>query len=179
MQPLVIIILFAAAFVAWVMWTQAIGSGWGPTPSRKVRIMLEMCNVKSSDTVYDLGCGDGRIIVAAARLYGARAVGIEADPLRFLISLIRVRLSGVQGRVRVVHGDFFKVNLSEATVVTLFLQQRTNRKLEGKLISELRPGSRVVSYVWKMEDWSPVLVDDENEIYVYEIGVSEKVKPPK
>lgn len=170
MSPVLLAILLVALGAAWAMWTQAIGSGWSPTPMRIVKLMLEVAGVGPSDVVYDLGCGDGRIIVAASKIYGARSVGIEADPIRYLISLLRVRALGLKGKVRVIYGNFFNVNLSEATVVTLFLQPGTNARLEPKLASELRSGARVVSYVWRLDGWAPALEDKSHQVYLYVIG---------
>ena len=129
--------------------------------------MLELCGAGPTDVVYDLGSGDGRIIIEAARSYSAKAVGVEADPLRVLYSRLAVSLHSLKGRVRVVWGNFFHVDLSEATVVTLFLTQGTNQRLKAKLLSELKPGTRVVSYVWTFDGWAPARRDEGNELALY------------
>ena len=129
--------------------------------------MLEMSGAGPSDVVYDLGSGDGRIILEAARTFRARAVGIEADPVRFLFSKLAVFLLGAKDRVNVVWGNFFHIDLREATIVTVFLSQGTNRRLRSKLMSELKPGTRVVSYVWTFEDWIPASRDDGNKLSLY------------
>lgn len=129
--------------------------------------MLEMSGAGPSDVVYDLGCGDGRIVVEAAKTFRAKAVGVEADPLRVLLSRFAVVTHRLEGRVRVVWANFFHVNISEATVVTVFLSQGANRRLKSKLLSELRPGTRIVSYVWTFDDWTPVLKDAENQLCLY------------
>jgi len=170
---LLILMALSAAILGWIMWTQAIGSGWGPTPMKAVRRMLEMGGVSSSDLLYDLGCGDGRIIAEAAGRYGARAVGIEADPLRSFWSRMTIRARGVQDRARVVRGNLFSEDLREATVVTMFLQQGTNQRLREKLLTELRPGTRVITYTWTLEGWRPISYDADSRVYVYEIGRSE------
>ena len=169
-----VLIVVSLVIAAWIMWTQAIGSGWGPTPMKKVREMLEMGGVSSTDLVYDLGCGDGRIITEAASRYGARAVGIEADPLRFIWSRMEIRAKGLGDRVRVVRGNFFHEDLREATVVTMFLQQGTNQRLKEKLLTELRPGTRVITYTWTFEGWHPIKHNPSSQVYVYEIGTSER-----
>ncbi|MCL4344274.1 MAG: class I SAM-dependent methyltransferase [Nitrososphaerota archaeon] len=140
--------------------------------------MLELSGVTSSDVIYDLGCGDGRIIAEAAKLYGARAVGVEADPFRFIWSKATVRIKGVNGLADVIYGNFFHIDLSPATVVTLFLQQGTNQRLKQKLLAELRRGSRIATYTWTFEGWHPVRSDPANQIYIYEVGVSEKPAGP-
>lgn len=150
-----------------IIWSAFIGAGWEPTSRKKVRMMLEMSGAGPSDVVYDLGCGDGRILVEAAKTFHARAVGVEADPIRALYCRITVSVRHLGGQARVIWANFFHVDLTDATVVTLFLSQGTNRRLKPKLLSELRPGARVVSYVWTFEDWAPRLRDPANELSLY------------
>ena len=161
------LMLFGAALGVFLLGTWAVGAGWEPTSRKKVRRMLDLSEVGPSDVVYDLGSGDGRVVMEAARSYGARAVGVEADPLRVLYSRMSVSVRHLDGRVRVVWGNFFHTDLSDATVVTLFLTQGTNRRLKEKLLSELKPGARVVSYVWTFEDWTPDSKDEANELALY------------
>lgn len=124
-----------------------------PTPSSIVRAMLELADVTPSDVVYDLGSGDGRIVIAAAREYGARAVGVELDPDLVKTSRKRAEKAGVADKTTFIEGDLFKTDLSDATVVTLYLSFSTNRRLESKLMKELKPGARVVSHRFVMADW--------------------------
>ena len=159
--------VFGAALAVFLLGAQVVGAGWEPTSRRKVRRMLELSGTGPADVVYDLGSGDGRIIIEAAKAYGARAVGVEADPLRVVYSRLSISLHRLGGMTRVIWGNFFHVDLRGATVVTLFLTQGTNRRLKSKLLTELRPGSRVVTYVWTFEDWSPKLEDKENELALY------------
>ena len=164
-----VIIILAIAFGTFVIWSAPLGAGWEPTSRKKVRMMLEMSGAGPSDIVYDLGSGDGRILVEAAKTYHARAVGVEADPLRVLISRLAIAINHIQGRARVVWGNFFHADLSEATIVTLFLSQGANQKLKSKLEAELRPGTRVVSYVWTFDDWKPVSQDRDHGLAMYVI----------
>jgi precorrin-6B methylase 2 len=161
------LIVFGVALAIFLLGTAAIGAGWEPTSRKKVRRMLELSETGPSDVVYDLGSGDGRIVIEAARTYRARAVGVEADPLRVLYSRVAISSSRLEGRAKVVWGNFFHVDLSEATVVTVFLTQGTNQKLKPKLLSDLRPGTRVVSYVWTFEGWAPKARDEKNELALY------------
>jgi precorrin-6B methylase 2 len=161
--------VFGIALGMFLLGTAPMGAGWEPTVGRKVRRMLELSGTGPSDVVYDLGSGDGRVIIEAARSYNARAVGVEADPLRVVYSRMAVSLHRLKGKVTVVWGNFFHIDLSEATVVTLFLTQGTNQRLKSKLLSELRPGTRVVSYVWTFEGWTPKSRDEENELALYVI----------
>ena len=161
------LMIFGAALGVFLLGTATVGAGWEPTSRKKVRRMLEMSGTGPSDVVYDLGSGDGRIVIEAARACNAKAVGVEADPIRVIYSRLAVSLNRLDGRARVVWGNFFHFHLGEATVVTLFLTQGTNQKLKSKLLSELRPGTRVVSYVWTFEGWAPKSIDSENEIALY------------
>ena len=126
-----------------------------PTPNEVVDKMLELATVTPRDIVYDLGCGDGRIVVTAAQRYGARAVGIDIDPQRVLEARANVRKAGVGEKVRIIEGDLFEANIGDATVVTLYLLTRLNAKLKPKLLKELKPGTRVVSHAFDMGDWEP------------------------
>lgn len=164
-----VILVIALASGFFILWSASIGAGWEPTSRRKVRKMLELSRAGPSDVIYDLGSGDGRIIVEAAKTYHAKAVGVEADPLRVLLSRLAVSVNSLRGQVRVVWGNFFHVDLSEATVVTLFLSQGANQRLKSKLLSELRPGARVVSHIWTFEGWTPASRDVDNQLSLYVI----------
>ena len=131
--------------------------------------MLTMAEVGPEDTVYDLGCGDGRIIVTAARCYGSRAVGIEVDPLRYLWCQARITALGLRGRVRVVYGSFFTQDLSDADVVTSYLLRRTNNKLEAKFKRELRPSTRVVSNEFAFPGLHLLRQDEVEGLYLYDL----------
>jgi ribosomal protein L11 methylase PrmA len=126
-----------------------------PTPEAVVEAMLQVANVTKNDIVYDLGCGDGRIPVTAAKKYGARGVGIDIDPQRIKEANANVEKNGVGDRVKIVQGDLFEQDLSQATVVTLYLLPSLNVKLMPKLMKELKPGTRIVSHAFDMGDWKP------------------------
>lgn len=126
-----------------------------PTPNEVVDRMLELAAVTSNDTVYDLGCGDGRIVITAAQRYKARGVGIDIDPRRIAEATANGRQAGVSDRVRFVEGDLFQADIREATVVTLYLLTRLNAKLKPRLLADLKPGTRVVSHAFDMGDWEP------------------------
>jgi len=164
--------LVALVFLASKFWTVLIGARWQPTPLKTVRAMLDLAEVKSEDTVYDLGSGDGRIIITASREYGADSVGIEADPFRYLYVWIRIRLLRLSRKTTVIWGSFFPKDLSRATVVTLFLSQKANDSLKSKLIEELKPGTRIISHWWEFDGWKPEKVDREFKVYLYQIDKS-------
>ncbi len=127
-----------------------------PTPQEVVDAMLKVANVTKDDVVYDLGCGDGRIPVTAAKVYGARAVGIDIDPQRIKEARENVEKAGVGDKVTIIEGDLFATPIGEATVVTLYLLPSLNRKLIPKLNEELKPGTRIVSHAFDMgPEWPP------------------------
>jgi ribosomal protein L11 methylase PrmA len=138
-----------------------------PTPEEVVEAMLQVAKVTKNDVVYDLGTGDGRIPVTAAKKYGARGVGIDIDPQRIKEANENVQKNGVGDRVRIVQGDLFEENISEATVVTLYLLPSLNVKLIPKLTKELKPGTRIVSHAFDMGDWKPEQELDVNGRKVY------------
>jgi len=127
-----------------------------PTPDNVVAKMLEMANVKRNDIVYDLGSGDGRIVITAAKKYGSRGVGYDLDPKRIEEANENARTAGVTDRVRFVQQDLFEADLSQATVVTLYLLPKVNLKLRPKLLKELKPGTRIVSHNYGLGDWDPI-----------------------
>ncbi len=160
-------------FLIWIFWSSIIGAGFQPTSRGRVKKMLEMAEVGSDDIVYDLGSGDGRIVMDAAKKYNARAVGMEADPLRVLWSRLSILTSGLRSKAKIVWGNFFNQDISEATVVTLFLSDTANQRLKSKFQRELKPGTRIVSYVWMFKGWEPVKADNAEEIYLYIMGQSD------
>lgn len=125
-----------------------------PTPNEVVDAMLKIAEVGARDVVYDLGSGDGRIVIAAARR-GAHGVGIELDPALVAEATRNAKRAGVADRVSFVEGDIFKSDVSAATVVTLYLLSSINERLRPKLLRELKPGSRIVSHRFRMGDWEP------------------------
>ena len=136
--------------------------------------MLNIADVKKGDVLYDLGSGDGRVVISAA-LRGAKAVGIELDPLKAFYSKLFIKIMKLGKTASIIRKNFFETNLKEADVVTLFLLHDTNQKLKNKLKKELKPGSRVVSYSFILEGWKPektYLNADSvyGPIYLYKIG---------
>jgi predicted RNA methylase len=129
--------------------------------------MLTLAEVGPGDLVYDLGCGDGRTVVTAARRYGAQAVGIEIDPLRYLWCQMLITVSGQRDRVQIVHRDFFNQDLRNADVLTCYLLRDTNKRLEGKLKRGSNPGTRVVSNTFTVPGLHRVRRDGEARLYLY------------
>lgn len=139
-----------------------------PTTEEAVKAMLKLGEVKKSDIVYDLGCGDGRIVITAAKEFGAHGVGIDINPVRIGEAKENARKAGVENLVRFEENDLFKADIHEATVVTLFLLPNINLKLRPKLLQDLKPGTRVVSNTFDMGDWKPekeAMVDNGDDEY--------------
>jgi SAM-dependent methyltransferase len=145
-----------------------------PTPQEVVDGMLDLAKVTSSDVVYDLGCGDGRIVVSAAKR-GAKAVGIDIDPQRIMEARANAKAAGVEGRVQFLEQDLFTADISQATVVTLYLLPSLNEKLRPKLMKDLKPGTRIVSHAFEMGDWQPEQSVDVNgrRVYLWRVPASQ------
>ena len=176
--------LFATALGLAVLCVLASSAGQGqtppvtdvvyiPTPQPVVDAMLALADVKPGDVVYDLGSGDGRIVITAARKYGARGVGIELDAALVKKAADNATAAGVSDRVRFIHQNLFDTDLSNATVVTLYLLQSLNERLRPKLVRELKPGARVVSHVFNMgPEWPPqkTLLVERSPIHLWTIS---------
>ena len=131
-----------------------------PTPQEVVDRMLALAQVTKDDVLYDLGCGDGRIVITAARQFGARGVGVDIDPQRISESEANAKAAGVEGLVSFKLQDAMTVDVSPATVVTLYLLSASNLKLRPILTKQLRPGARIVSHAFTMGDWPPAKTDE-------------------
>ena len=174
MQFLLTLAIVFVLYIIWKYWTLALGAGYDPTPMDKVYKIMDMAQVNENDIVYDLGSGDGRIVITAAKRFGARAVGIEADPFRFIFSWLIVLFSGQSEKIKLKFGNFFKKKIDKATVVIVFLYGPTNNKLKEKFLKELKPGTRVVSYVWTFDNWELEDCVPEDRIYLYIIKKAEQ-----
>jgi SAM-dependent methyltransferase len=148
-----------------------------PAPQEVVQRMLVLAGVKKDDVVYDLGSGDGRILIAAAKKYGVRAVGFEIDPGLVKLARENARREGVEKLVEIREQDFLTANLSPASVVTLYLSYDGNLSVRPQLLQQLKPGARVVSYVFDMGDWQPKIAEtyrdaagDSHPLYLWRIG---------
>ena len=138
-----------------------------PTPMPVVNAMLHLAGVKKSDTLIDLGCGDGRIVIRAAERYGCRGVGVDLDPLRISEAQQNARDRKVESLTRFVVGDVFEFDFSKATVVTMYLLPSINLKLRPRLLAELAAGTRIVSHDFDMGDWKPDRQRDVDNSVIY------------
>jgi SAM-dependent methyltransferase len=145
-----------------------------PTENTVVDGMLKLAGVKSTDVVYDLGCGDGRIVVRAAKNYGARGVGVDINPVRVQEARENAKRNGVENLVRFEEGDLFDADIHDATVVTLYLLPNVNVRLRPKLLKDLKPGTRVVSHSFDMGDWKPEKEEQVEGATIYLWTIPEK-----
>jgi len=149
-----------------IYWTRIVGGPWVPSSMQVIHQMMKMAEVGPEDVVYDLGCGDGRIVLVAAMRYHARAVGIEIDPLRYLWCQFLITILFQRKRVRIIFGNLFTKDLSEADVVVCYLMHDALAKLEKKLKKELQPGTRVVSNRFTFPTLDAVQEDGDASLYL-------------
>jgi ribosomal protein L11 methylase PrmA len=165
-------IAFAAVTTLWIGWNLTLDALWQPTDPETVRRILFLAGVREGESIVDLGCGDGRIVVTAARKFGACATGVEIDPLRVLWGKAWILLSGLSQRARIIWGNMYTADLSSVDVVVLFLSAKANLRLQDRLRRELKAGARVVSYYHPMWGWTPDEVGEAragHPIYLYRI----------
>jgi predicted RNA methylase len=142
-------------------------SPWWRTSGKIARLQCKLAKIGKNDVVYDMGCGDGTALLTAARL-GARGVGVEIDPIRYWIAKLRFLFSKHSKSLTTVRKNFFEVDLTEATVIFAYLIPKTLARLKPKFLKELKPGTRIVTFVYKI-DLPLIASDEKNELYVYEI----------
>ena len=164
----VIFVLLVLALI-FIFGPALFGAPWIPTREITIDKMLSMADIKPGEVIYDLGAGDGRIVIAAARDFKASSVGIEINPFLVLWARFRIRFMKLDTQAKIVWGNFHREDLSKADVVTLYLWQGTNDALRDKLKRELKPGSRVVSRIFTFSGWDPSVVDEKRSIYVYQM----------
>lgn len=153
-----------------------------PTPMPIVRAMLALAKVGPTDVVYDLGSGDGRIPITAAKEYGACGVGVEIDRALIAEARANAKKAGLEDKVHFIEGNMFEADGSSATVVTLFLHPEPNRKLRPTLLAQLKPGSRIVSYIWDMGDWksdTAQCLENRRWIYLWRVPEREGGEHPR
>ena len=150
-----LLVLFAFLAAAKTRQAKHLDAPYVPTTEEAVKAMLKLAEVTNKDTVYDLGCGDGRIVIAAAKEYGAHGVGIDINPERIQQAGGNAKKAGVENLVRFQRSNLFDADIHQATVVTLFLLEKVNLKLRPKLLKDLKPGTRIVSNTFGMGDWKP------------------------
>jgi len=154
--------------LAYAGWSAA---PWVPLWKKDIRRMMKVAEVKPGESVYDLGAGDGRIVIIAAEEFGASASGFEMAVLPYFLGYIRILLKGLKGRVKFKYSNFFRENLAAADVICVFLTPQAMKKLKTKFENETKPGCRIVSYAFSVPGWQPEKIDKPNQkttaIYLY------------
>lgn len=142
-----------------------------PTRQNVVEAMLSLAKVTKEDVVYDLGCGDGRIVITSAKLYGTNGVGVDIDPQRIKEANENAQKENVAEKVKFIEGDLFKQDFSKATVVTLYLLPEVNERLRPILLKQLKPGTRIVSHAFRMGNWKPdqEIMVDSTMLYLWTV----------
>ena len=167
MEILLLSIFLVVLLAISLVWTHPWGAPWVPSSMKTVHQMLELAEVKADELIYDLGCGDGRIVVVAALKYQARAVGIEIDPFRWLWCQILITVLGLRQQVKILFGDLFKQDLSEADIVFCYLLPDTNKRLESKLLEELKRGTRVISNSFYFPGLKEISKKGDARLYIF------------
>ena len=161
--------LFLLISGLWLIVPALYGLPWVPTREKRIRRALELAKLQPDEILYDLGAGDGRVLVMAAKDFGARAVGIEIGPVQWLIGWLRSLFSGSRHKVSMRCGNFYKADIHDADVVFVYLTSKQTSRLGKKLARELQPGARVVSIAADFPGWQPSKVNREMLIFVYEM----------
>lgn len=163
---LLVVIVILLILLSWVWPPHSPWAPWWRTNKKTARAICKLAGINSKDVVYDLGCGDGTLIITAAKEYGARAVGIEIDPMRYWIAKLRVMFNGLQDKVIIKRKSFFDENISKATVVNVYLVPKTLNMLLPKFKKELKKGARIVSYRYEVK-LPRNKFDKENNLNLY------------
>ena len=145
------------------------GAPWVPTWGRDIERLVKLLDIAPEETFCEIGCGDGRVVMGVCKHFGVKGIGIELSFAQYIAAQLRKRFTKAQG-VEIIWKDAFNVDLSQVDVVYLFLMSETYKKIKKKLEEELKPGARVVTYVWAMPGWEPAIVDKEKNapvLYIY------------
>lgn len=162
-------LLFLIVSAVWLVVPALSGVPWVPTRAARIRRALQLAHLQPGETLYDLGAGDGRVLLLAAREFGAKGIGIEIGPLQWALGWLRSFFNGSGPMVRMRCGNFYKADLRDADVVFVYLTSSQTSRLAKKLERELRPGARVVSIAADIPDWQPSQVDRESVIFLYKM----------
>jgi hypothetical protein len=165
----ILILAVGASFLygLWLLIPALYGLPWIPTSPRRIRKALEMAGLRPGEVLYDMGAGDGRVLVAAVRPFGARAVGIEVSPLHFLAAWLNITFSGCGGKAKLVWNNMYHSDISAADVVFAHTTSSQAPHLRAYLDGRLRPGTRVVTVLYDLDGWQPQAVDDREMVFLY------------
>jgi predicted RNA methylase len=173
--PLIILVFFIGILLIlyffWMIIPMISGLPWIPTRPARIRLALALAHIRPGDILYDLGSGDGRVLVIAAREFGARAIGIEISPIHCIIARINAFLGGINNKVEIRWASFYKVDFSDADVIFVYMTSREATYLRPRLERQLQPGTQVISISCEIAGWQPVEFNREELIYLYRMGL--------
>ncbi len=161
-------IVFLFIILSWVWPPDSPWAPWWTIKDEQIRAAFKLAKVTKEDVIYDLGCGNGRLLMLAAKEIGAGGIGIEIDPLRFFMAKFLIKKNGVEKKVTIIKDNFNKQNITEATIVFLYLVPKALERLKPKLIKELRAGTRVITYKYQFS-MKKVGEDKENQLFLYKL----------
>ena len=150
--------------------SQSWGAPWVTTPHRIVHRMLTLSESKAGDKLIDLGAGDGRILIAAAKDFKLDAIGIEIDPLRCFLAKIFIAARKLSPQPKIIWGNMLDLSLRDADIITIYLTRRSNDRLREHFEAQCSLGTKIASYSFPIKEWTPIIIDDSNLIFIYEIG---------
>jgi len=168
--PGFIIVILLVLYLLWVTIPGLSGLPWIPTRPNRIRRALELAHVSPGEIVYDLGSGDGRVLLLAAREFGAQAIGVEISLLHCLVARLKVIFGGVKNNVSIRWASYYKVDFSDADVIYIYITSREAARLRPYLENQLRSGTRIISISCEITGWQPVLFNRDELIFIYRMG---------
>jgi SAM-dependent methyltransferase len=173
-NPLFILCIFAVIllvlYLLWVIIPGLSGLPWIPTRPLRIRRALELAHITPGEIVYDLGSGDGRVLILAAREFGAQAIGIEISPIHCIVARVKAIFGGLKNKVTIRWASFYKVDFSDADVIFIYMTSREAARLRPYLERQLRSGTRIISISCEIAGWQPVEFNREELIFIYRMG---------
>ena len=166
------ILIFILALL-WILVPAFYGLPAKPTSPDRIRRALKLAGLQSDEILYDLGAGDGRVLIIAAKEFGAQAIGLEVGPIQIAVSWLRILLNGIRHKARVEAGNYYKADLSQADVVYVYATLREVRKLAPLLRDQMKPGSRLISISADFPEWEPTIFDEQDLIFIYNMPSKE------
>lgn len=170
-----ILLVVVLLIVLYVVLPALFGSPWWPAPKKDVIGLLVEADLKEDEILYDLGCGDGRVLITASRMFGVRCVGVEIDPIKVFIAKAFVRLAGLSDKIKIIRSSVFKVSIKEADVVFLYLSHQLIDKLTPKFLEELKPEARIISYGFLVKGLTLYKTDKRKRGFVYKMSIGRNV----
>lgn len=166
---LFLIICFLLILLSWIWPPNSPWAPWWRTSKKLAWAVCTFAKVKRNDVIYELGSGEGNVLIIAAKKYGVRCVGIEIEPVRAWLSRIDIWIRGLSNHIRIIRGDLFKQDISEASIIFVYLVPKTLKKLKKKFLKELQPGTKIVSLRYEIDGWNYSEFDKKNQLYLYKV----------